>query len=324
MKLSIFRFCLTLFCVFLTTGNANAKANAEPLDQIVVTINDAVITQTELNQALVRAKKQLADAHAAPPSTATLNKQVLDQLINRRLQLQLAEQAGITINDSEVEKAIKQIAEGNHLTTAELYKKVTDTQGLSINEFEQEIHDELVMQHIQQQEVSAHIRVTPEEVNDFMRTKEWQASNGKEYHLEDILVPIPEAPTTQDIQKAKQEADAVINKLHNGTSFASIAAAESSSSQALNGGDLGWRKLPEVPSIFAYQIVNMKQGAIMGPIRAPNGFHIIHLAGIRSVATAPAGQQQKQIQQLVFERKFEEALENWIKRIRSQAVIHYL
>lgn len=145
----------------------------------------------------------------------------------------------------------------------------------------------------------------------------------KEYHLEDILITLPDTPSSQDVATAKKRADELLAKIKHGLNFSEAAAAESGETNALQGGDLGWRKLPEIPSAFANQLVNMKANEILGPVQTANGFHIVRLAAIRNVDKQPnAAEQRTQVEQLIFQRKFEEGLQSWITRLHSEAFIN--
>jgi peptidyl-prolyl cis-trans isomerase SurA len=299
-----------------------AKTPAQPLDRIVAVVNKTIITQSELEEALHKIKQQLSATHTPLPPATILGQQVLDQLINRKLQLDLAEQAGIQVDNADVTKAINSIAHSNHITADRLYAEVSH-QGLNKMEYRKEIQDEITINRIQQQMIGSKIVISPQEVDDFMRSAAWQSYSSKEYHLEDILIALPETPTPKDMTDAKNRAEAILAKLRKGTSFRAAAVSESGSSKALQGGDLGWRKLPEIPSAFASEIITMKNDAIAGPIQTPNGFHIIHIAGIRNVGMHGNKQEQtKQVQELLYQRKYEEALQSWTTKLRSEAFIN--
>jgi peptidyl-prolyl cis-trans isomerase SurA len=299
------------------------KSNGIPLDKIVVVLNNSVITQSELDDALAKAKTQLTGTQTPLPASDILRKQVLDQLINRKLQLDLAQQANVQISESDIDKAINNIASRNHLSAEELYTNVSN-QGLSRTEYRQELHDEITIQKIQQEAVASKITISPQEVDDFMRSAAWLAHNTKEYHLEDILITLPENPSSQDVASAKTHADMLLIKIHQGTPFHQAAASDSGDSHALQGGDLGWRKLPEIPSAFSNPLIQAKDGDIIGPIQTANGFHIVHVAGIRKATDikGTATTKHQMVQQLLFQRKFEEALQNWMTKIRSEAFIN--
>ncbi len=324
--MNLIKLSIILLAGLLIVNNAVFGAtskNAQPLDVIVAIVNKTIITQSELDDAIHRIEKQLLASHTPLPSDTILRKQVLDQLIDRKLQLDLAEQAGIRVADEEVTKAINDVARKNHITSVRLLAAVAD-QGLNTAEYRQEIQDEIAISQIARQMIGNKITVSDQEVDDFMRSAAWLSYNGKEYHLEDILIVLPEKTTPQDIVAATARAKALLEKIHRGVSFREAAVAESGDSKALQGGDLGWRKLPEIPSAFAGKLVTMKENDVAGPIQTANGFHIIHVAGIRHVGMqGNPTNQRKQIQQLLYQRKYEEALQNWVTRLRSEAFIKY-
>ncbi len=295
-------------------------ATGQSLDGIVAVVNDTPITQTELDESIDSVKKQIQGSNMPTPPYAVLKKQILQQLIDRKIQLQLAEQSGIKVDDAQVDKAVASVAKQNNLTVAQLLEQVR-RQGLSVDAYHKELREEILMQQLQQQQVASKIVITPQEVNDFIRSKAWQSSNNKEYHLEDILVALPDSPSSQQVQDARKHAMQVLEKVRHGASFQSIAMAESSGNKALQGGDLGWRKLPEVPSAFADSILSLKKDGIAGPLQTPNGFHIIHLVDVRNIA-AHSSPNNKQIEQFIYQRKMEEASQVWMAKIRSQAFIN--
>lgn len=314
--------CLAVLLLSVTVCQlATAAKKSQPLDAIVAVVNEVVITQSDLNPAVSMIKKQLIASRTPLPSDTALRKQVLDQLINKSLQLQLAERMGIKKTDEEVAKTISDIASNNKLPVSELYNKVAE-QGVSAAQYRKEIHDQLVLQHVQHQALGGTLSVSPREVDEFMRSKAWQAYNAKEYHLDDILISLPETPSTQDVQNAKKRAQQLLAKIRGGLNFNEAAVAESGEESALQGGDLGWRKLPEIPDAFASKVVDMKVNEVTGPIQTSNGFHLIRLVASRSVGSPMnADQQRKQVEQLVYQRKLEEALQTWITKLRSDSFI---
>jgi peptidyl-prolyl cis-trans isomerase SurA len=323
----LFHIFLTVLCGLLINSPTFAiktKTGGVSLDKIVVVLNNSVITQTELNDAMSKAKNQIAATHTATPTPDVLRKQVLDQLINRKLQLDLAEQFNVKVDETDLDKAINTIASRNHITPDQLYASVAN-QGMERADYRKELHDEILIQKVQQEAIASKIIISPQEVDDFMRSAAWLAHNTKEYHLEDILIILPENPSTQDLATAKKRADELLTKLHQGINFREAAMSESGDSKALQGGDLGWRKLPEIPSAFATPLLQAKDNDIIGPIQTANGFHIIHVAGIRKSTDVKltAATLHQQVQQLLFQRKFEEALQSWITKIRSEAFINF-
>lgn len=302
--------------------NVAQAGQEQSLDHIVAVVNSSIITNQELMQAMHKIKKQLIANHTTLPNEKALRKQVLEQLISRKLQLEMAKQAGIEVNAAEVDKAIKRIADNNHLSQAKLYEEIK-RQGLDPKEYREEIRDEYTIHKIQQRVIGSKINISPDEVNDFMHSFAWQSLSEKEYHLEDILITLPDAPSPEKVALAKKQAEALLHRLHQGLPFSAAALAESDSRQPLQqAGDLGWRKLPEIPSAFSNLLITSKENDIFGPIQTPNGFHIIHVAGIRQAGIKGNEQEQrKKIQQLLYERKYEEALQSWITKLKSESYI---
>ena len=318
-KIIIILGCAYMFAA--TVSVSFAKGNEESLDQIVAVVNDDVVTTSELNHSLAQVKAQIAQENVSPPSEQVLHKQVLDQLINKKLQLQMAKQAGLQITDKDLNEAIARVATQNHVSVTELYQHVAD-EGLSTVDYRTEMRNQLLMHKLQQQEIVSHISITPQEVDRFMRSQPWKTSGSNEYKLDDILIPLSDTPSTAEINSAEKHAQAVFAKLNSGQKFETVAQAESGDHEhALQGGDLGWRKLPEVPSAFADKIVQMKPKQIAGPIRTSNGFHIIRLAEMRGAEPQQAAPSRKEVENLLLQRKFEEAVQNWVSKLRNHAVI---
>lgn len=297
-----------------------ASPTATPLDGIVATVNEGVVTQSELEHALTIVRKDFERNHHPLPDEILLRHQVLEQLINRKLQMQLAVAAGIKITDADVEAAITHLAILNKVTP-EQFNKMLIEQGFSQSSFRKEIKQELMIQQLQQHEIGAQVKITPQEVANFMHSKAWQAYNQSEYRLEDILIALPDNPSADDVKIAEKQAKMLINKLKQGLAFEKAAVKMSSHDITLHSEDLGWRTLAEIPTAFMEEVSQMQLNDIRGPIRTSNGLHIIKLAGIHHVSEANPSQAKQQAEQLIYQRKVEETLQTWLARLRSQAYI---
>lgn len=309
----------TLLMSLLVCANSQAKQSGEALDQIVAVVNDDVVTKSEFNHALALIKMQMAQEQPGVDSAA-LKKQVLDQLINKKLQIQIAKQVGIDVTDADIDRVIQNVAGKNNLSVDELYQRINHD-GISTTDYRNELREQMTVQKLQQQEVGSHITVTADEITTFMHSKLWQSNVDKEYQLEDILIPLSDAPSPEEIAAAKKHAQQVMTKLNQGQSFSALAQSESGSDNALTGGDLGWRKLPEIPSAFAQHVVSMQAKDIAGPIQTSNGFHIIRLAAERAADAKAEAPNRTEVEQLLMQRKFEENVQAWVSKMRSQAFI---
>lgn len=317
-KCLVISFLLIYACI--STGFA--KTSGQALDQMVAVVNDDLITKSELDSAMTAAKAQLAQERGVNlPSDKSLEKQVLQQLINKKLQLQVADQAGIKVSNDELDEAITKIASQNNVTVDQLYDHIKQT-GLTPENYRHEIRDQIALQRLQQHEVAGKVTVTPEEVTSFMKSSNFQQNASNEYRLQDILIATSDTPSPAEIAAAKARADSILQKLHNGASFDSLAKTESRGETALQGGDLGWRKLPEIPSAFSDYIAGMKKHEVAGPIQTPNGFHILFMADLRKLDDSNKTlADRKTVEAMLLQQKFETAVQNYVSKLRSQAFI---
>lgn len=266
------------FFVMLLLAFTMSEA-AQPLDKVVAIVNDNVITASELNAQIEILRQQLIAKKTQMPPDAVLRKQVLQHLIDVDLELQLAKKNNMTIDEAELDQTIEKIAQSNKLTLTQL-REALDHQGMSWETYRENIRKEMLIHRVQQTAVGKDITVTPQQVADYLKTAVHHQSTNQTYHLQNIVIPLPEEPTTAQLNKAKEKARALLNKIKQGDDFDRMAIAESSGEYALDGGDLGDRHLAELPEVFAERVVKMKVGEVSEPIRTGNGFQLIKLVSI--------------------------------------------
>ncbi|MCP0913793.1 MULTISPECIES: peptidylprolyl isomerase [Legionella] len=256
----------------------SALVFAEPLDKVVAVVNDDVITASELAAQLSILKKQMMAKNMAMPDEQVLRKQVLQHLIDINLQLQIAKNNNLTIDNVELNEAIGKIAATNDLTLTQLRQEV-ERQGMDWKTYRENIRKEMLIARVQQKAIGQDIVVSSQQVEDYIKTSLNNKKN-QVYHLQNIVIPLPEEPTTDQLKKARDKAQALLKKIKQGEDFTRLAIAESSGEYALEGGDLGERNLAELPEVFADKVVNMKVGQVAGPIRTGNGFQLIKLVAL--------------------------------------------
>src|SRR3990167_4848981 len=308
---------LSVFCL-----SGYAKKSEQPLDQMIAIVNDDVITKSELNRALAMVKMQAIQEHLATPKEKELQKQVLDRLINKKLELQIAKQIGIKISNSDLDKTIEQIAKQNNLSTQELYQRIQQ-EGMSISDYRNEMREQITLQKLQQEEIIKRITVTPQEITRFLNKQPTQnnSSVSKEYYLEDVLIPLPDAPSSKEIAEAQKRAQDIIAKLNTGQTLAQITKTPSSPQDPVKTNDLGWRKLSEIPSLFIEPLNHIKVKETTSPIKAAHGFHVLRLVEERSLHSPQVSKTRQEAETLLLQQKFEEAMKPWIAKLRSQAFI---
>jgi peptidyl-prolyl cis-trans isomerase SurA len=310
-------------CVFILgiSFALSCFAKAQLLDEIVAKANDQIITYQQLLERSKQFAIQLKAENIKLPARKLFLNQVLQTMVNEQLQLQLAQRSGIDVTDYDVQQALQLVAKQQKISTQQLIKNIS-SEGISYHTYLQTLRDQLIIQKLQQQAVVSQVRITPEEVQSYMRTADNSGQGVNLYHVEDILVTVSDAPTPAEIQAAKQKAQDIMMQAVAGASFKTLAVADSNGQEALQGGDLGWRSLAELPSVFAKRLVNLKTGDLDGPIRAPNGFHIIHLIGVKRNPQAPnTNALQNHISEMLFRQKIEERLQQWIEQLRGQSYV---
>lgn len=255
---------------------ATGTGAAGELDRIIAIVDNNVITASELNDQISTVKLQLRQQNMQAPGGQTLQKQVLERAIIEQIQLQLAESSGIRIDDESLNQAISGIASQNKMTLVQ-FREALQEDGFDFGKFRENIRKEIILRRLRQQYVDSRITITEQEVESFLATQRRQGNGSDEYHLGHILVALPEAATPDQIRQGQEKANGILNQLKEGADFNQIAVSSSDGQQALNGGDLGWRKAGELPTLFAELAPHMSPGDLSNLIRSPSGFHIIKL-----------------------------------------------
>ncbi|MBB71119.1 MAG: molecular chaperone SurA [Legionellales bacterium] len=250
------------------------------MNKIVAIVNDDVITESELNREYRRITKELKKQNTNLPNENVLRAQILNQMIDEKLELQAAKRVGIEVDDATLDKAIANIAKHNKMSVAQLRKEITAT-GLSYSAYRKRIKDQVTIEKLMQEEVGAHIYISKSEVDNILNSVAYSSNNVPEYHLKDILIALPDEPSSQEVHDAQTKAKQIMAQLNKDSDFGQIAIAESNSQTALKGGDLGWRRAAELPTVFATKVKTMHKGDIAGPIRTANGYHILKLEDVK-------------------------------------------
>jgi peptidyl-prolyl cis-trans isomerase SurA len=273
----------SLLGVVLLLGTAAHAQQTQPLDRIVAVVDEDVILQSELDRALNNVLGQYANRQDQLPPRDILQRQVLERLILVHIQTARATESGVKVSDEEIDNAISNIATQNKLTPDQMRQQLA-RDGMSYDDFRGSLRDELLTQRLRQRFAQTRISVSEAEVDAALATQ----SSGQ-YHLAHILVALPDGATPEQIATAQQKIDGVKALLDKGEmQFAAAAVRYSDSPNALEGGDLGWRGLDEIPAAFANTIRTLQKGQVIGPIRGPSGFQLLQLVDTRASDEATA------------------------------------
>jgi peptidyl-prolyl cis-trans isomerase SurA len=259
-----------------------------PADSIVAVVNNEVITRNELNDRMQLVEQRMKSQGVTIPPETELQKQVLERMIVEHAQLQLAKDTGIRVDDSMLDRAVARIAEQNKMSLQD-FRNQLERQGMPFARFREEIREEIVMQRLREREVDNKIQVSESEIDNYLSAEANAKQEQQEYDLAQILVRVPENASAEQIAERHQRAENILQQLKSGGDFAKLAATSSDSSDALQGGELGWRSQERLPQLFVDAVANLKQGEVSNIVRSANGFHIIKLVGKRTPSVVKTG-----------------------------------
>ena len=253
-----------------------AQAKVAVLDRVVAVVNDDIVLQSELNQRTTSIYRSIQQSGTQPPPLEVLKKQVLERLISERIQLNMGFNAGVRISDREIDQTIARLAAGNNLS-AEQYMQQIIASGESISDLRENIANEIIIMQVQQGSVMRGIHISEQELNNFLNSEEGKLMTSSEVKLGQILISAPTSASTDTIDVSQQKLNDIIAQINQGEDFKQLAIANSDDQSALEGGDLGWRKQSQLPSLFTDAIENLNPGEISKPIRSGAGFHVLKL-----------------------------------------------
>lgn len=246
------------------------------LDRIIAVVNDDVITRLDLDERLRFATLQLKQQGTSPPPREALEKQILDRMVTDRVQLQLARETGLRVDDSDLDKTMQRIAQDNKLTLQQL-RAVLEKDGVPFTRFREDIRNEIILTRLREREVDNRISVAESEIENFISTQQAQAGRSDEYNLSHILVTVPENASPEQIQARRSRAEQAIQEIRSGADFRQVAASLSEAPDALQGGAMGWRDAARLPSLFVDALKTMPIGGLSEILRSSAGFHILRL-----------------------------------------------
>jgi peptidyl-prolyl cis-trans isomerase SurA len=261
-----------------------------PVDRIVAIVNDDVITQNDLAERVNLVVRQLQRGGGELPSSETLSRQILERMINDLLQIQIAKENGIKVDDTTLDRTIDRIAAENNLSMTD-FRTALDKDGVRFPRFREDIRNEILLSRLREREVESGIVVTDAEVETEVAREGREAASESEFRLAHVLVQVPQQATPEQIEQRRRRAVLALSELRKGANFAQVAATYSDAPDALQGGNLGWRPSARLPALFLDTLEKLQPGDVSDILRSPNGFHIVKLLEKRGKAAATGVQQ---------------------------------
>jgi peptidyl-prolyl cis-trans isomerase SurA len=261
---------------------AELSDNGEFVDGVAAVVNEGVVLKSELaRQQDLIIQRALEQGIELPPAHI-LQEQVLERLIVEEIQMQRAQRIGIQISDQLLNQAIRDVATNAGLSFEEL-PAVLAQDGVEYGEYRRDMRRQMILEQLRRIDVVQRISVSPREIQQCIADLEGNVVVNSDYDLSHILISVPDSATADDYAEALTEAEMVHDELSNGADFGALAIRYSDSQTGLEGGNLGWRKGDQLPTLFFDVVGGMQKGDVSPPIRAVSGYHLVKVNDIRGV-----------------------------------------
>lgn len=252
------------------------SSSGQLLDGIAAVVNDGVVLKSELQIELQRIVERLEQQGTPVPPMRQLVPQVLERLVVQRIQLQRADRVGLQVSDETLNVALANVAERNGVSLGEL-PSLLAKDGIDYSVFREDLRNQITVDQLMQRDVMSRINASEREIEEYMERQKGRQFVDEDFKLSQILIATSPTSTAEEVAVAQTKASDLLNRSRAGESFAELAVAYSDGQKALEGGDLGWRKGNELPTLFASVVPAMQPGQISEPIRSNSGFHLVRL-----------------------------------------------
>jgi peptidyl-prolyl cis-trans isomerase SurA len=264
----------SLVLALLSGSGLAAPIKQMKLDRVVAIVDEDVVLESELSERLQSVLARLKTQYNELPEESVLRKQVLEQLIVERIELGLTKRYEVKVEEAEVDQAIESVKQKNKVTQEQLEADLL-RQGLTINGLREQMRNEISISHLQQGIINSRLKISAQEIDNFLASSDGKFATSPDYHISHILISVASSADQQTIALAEKKAQEIYQKLEGGADFAQLAIANSNDQSALEGGDIGWRKLAQLPELFGDQVSALKVGQSSKPFRSGAGFHIL-------------------------------------------------
>ncbi|ORM70547.1 peptidylprolyl isomerase SurA [Pantoea rwandensis] len=257
-----------------------AFAAPQEVDKVAAVVNNGVVLESDVDNMMRTVKSQAQQAHQQLPDDKTLRHQILERQVMDAIILQMGEKAGLQVSDQQLDEAIQNIAAQNKMSMDQLRSRLA-YDGMNYNAYRAQIRQEMLISEVRNNEVRRRVTILPQEVDTLAAQVGSQNTQGTELNVSQILLPLPENPSQQQVDDQEALARQLVGQLKGGADFGKLAVTYSADPQALKGGNMGWAKIEELPTLFSQALSTSKKGDIVGPIRSGVGFHILKVNDLR-------------------------------------------
>lgn len=259
-----------------------------PADYIVALVNSEPITNNEVQREVQRLIQQFAQQRRSLPERKEVARQVLENLINQKAQLQSAAETGIRIDEVAVDQAVQNIARQNQMDVPELQRRLA-ADGIVLSQFRTQLREQLILTRLRERDVEPRVRVTDFDIDQYLREQQTNSDpETTEINLAQIVVSVPDAATEAQVAALQSKAQKALDRARAGEDFSALVRELSDSADRSNGGQLGLRTANRYPPLFVEATQTLAVGAISELVRSGAGFHILKVIEKKSAGLPPA------------------------------------
>jgi len=331
MRTGMERFAIVAAAVCLLCAAAFAADTV--VEEIIARVNSAIITRSELiksrEQTKQEVKEKFGSGATADQEQAKRDKDILRDMIDQQLLVQKAQDLGIT-GDTEVIKRLDEIRKSMNLDSMEALQKAAEAQGVSYEDFKQNLKNQIVTQQVIQREVGSHVQIKPEEIKQFYDEHQKEFSRPETVRLSEILISTqapsvdknsPALPDAERLEQAQKKAEEALAAIKNGEHFEDVAKKFSNGPSAEQGGDLGEFKRGTMAKELEDRTFAMKPGDTTDVIRTKQGFVILKVTEHLPAGVPPLKAVEPNIQEALYYEKLQPALRAYLTKLREGAYI---
>lgn len=283
LRLPVLRslLCVALCGLLVPPAPAQTRSTATPAmaDYIVAVVNQELVTNAELQSRLARIREDAARSKTQLPAPAELRKQVLEALIDERVQVTNARENGPKIDEAELDRAVANVAVQNQMSMAQLRTRLQQ-QGIAYSTFRNNVKDQMLMERVREREVNQRIRIGNDEIDKLIEQRRAAAGGAVQLNIAQILVTVPEGASAEVVAQRKARAEGALARVQGGEAFDAVAKEISEDGNKAQGGVIGMRPMDRLPDVFVEVARNLKPGEVSPTLlRSGAGFHVIKLVG---------------------------------------------
>jgi peptidyl-prolyl cis-trans isomerase SurA len=269
--------CALALCLAAGAAPAQTRALPNTADYIVAVVNQELVTNAELQTRLARIRDDAARGKTQLPAPAELRKQVLEALIDERVQVTNARETGPKIDEAELDRAVANVAVQNQLTMPQLRSRLQQ-QGIAYGTFRSNVKDQILMERVREREVNSRIRLGNDEVDALIDQRRAASGNATQFNIAQVLVTVPDGVGAEQIAQRRTRAESALARIKGGESFEAVAREISEDGNKAQGGVIGLRPADRLPDVFVEVVRSLKAGEVAPTLlRSGAGFHVLKL-----------------------------------------------